>query len=116
VQRLLHLNRGLPRGACLRFKYNTRPEIQGEISPRIKCSSLRFKCNDLLHLNRGLPGSAVYDLSTVRQLLLRPKLSNSGGSGSYRFQVRFDEVAGLIFYPPVRELVFYGVSKLNVSD
>jgi Protein of unknown function (DUF1593)/Phage integrase family len=31
-------------------------EIQGEISPRIKCSSLRFKCNSLLHLNRGLPG------------------------------------------------------------
>jgi len=66
VQRLLHLNCGLPWGACLRFKYNTRPEIQGEITPRIKCSRLRFKCNSLLHLNRGLPGSAVYDLSTVR--------------------------------------------------
>ena len=58
MQRLLHLNRGLPWGACLRFKYNTRPEIQGEISPRIKCSSLRFKCNSLLHLNRGLPWGA----------------------------------------------------------
>ncbi|SRR5260370_27339698 len=34
---------------------------------RIKCSSLRFKCNRLLYLNRGLPGSAVYDLSTDRQ-------------------------------------------------
>ena len=33
---------------------------------RIKCSSLRFKCNRLLYLNRGLPGSAVYDLSTDR--------------------------------------------------
>ena len=36
---------------------------------RIKCSSLRFKCNRLLYLNRGLPGSAVYDLSTVRHLV-----------------------------------------------
>src|SRR5271157_6229264 len=35
---------------------------------RIKCSSLRFKCNSLLYLNRGLPGSAVYGLSTVRHL------------------------------------------------
>jgi hypothetical protein len=43
-----------------------QPEIRDEISPRIKCSSLRFKCNGLLYLNRGLPGSAVYDLSTVR--------------------------------------------------
>ena len=51
-----------------RFKYSATPEIQGEISPRIKCSSLRFKCNTLLYLNRGLPGSAVYDLSTVRHL------------------------------------------------
>jgi hypothetical protein len=45
-----------------------QPEVRGEISPRIKCSSLRFKCNSLLYLNRGLPGSAVYDLSTVRHL------------------------------------------------
>jgi hypothetical protein len=67
MQRLLHLNRGFAEAACLRFKYNAAPEIQGEISPRIKCSNLRFKCNSLLHLNRGLPGSAVYDLSTVRQ-------------------------------------------------
>ena len=44
-----------------------QPEVRGEISPRIKCSSLRFKCNRLLYLNRGLPGSAVYDLSTDRQ-------------------------------------------------
>ena len=44
-----------------------QPEVRGEIRPRIKCSSLRFKCNSLLYLNRGLPGSAVYDLSTVRQ-------------------------------------------------
>ena len=68
MQRLLHLNRGLPWGACLRFKYSKTPEIHVEISPRIKCSSLRFKCNSLLHLNRGLPESAVYDLSTARQL------------------------------------------------
>ena len=47
--------------ACLRFKYNTTPEIEGEISPRTKCSSLGFKCNSLLHLNRGFPRSAVYD-------------------------------------------------------
>jgi hypothetical protein len=55
----LHLSRGLPWGACLRFKYSTTPEIQVEISPRIKCSSLRFKCNTLLHLNRRFPGRAV---------------------------------------------------------
>jgi hypothetical protein len=54
----LHLSRGLPWGACLRFKHGVTPEIHGEISPRIKCSSLRFKCNSSLHLNRGLPGSA----------------------------------------------------------
>jgi hypothetical protein len=46
--------------------YSKTAEIQVEISPRIKCSSLRFDCNSLLHFNRGLPGSAVYDLSTVR--------------------------------------------------
>src|SRR6202521_6229195 len=33
---------------------------------RIKCSSLRFKCNSLLYLNRGLPRECVYDLSAVR--------------------------------------------------
>ena len=27
--------------------------------------------NNLLYLNRGLPGSAVYDLSTVRQMMRR---------------------------------------------
>jgi hypothetical protein len=55
--------------SCVRTDLSTvrQPEIRGEISPRIKCSSLRFKCNGLLYLNRGLPGSAVYDLSTVRQ-------------------------------------------------
>jgi hypothetical protein len=63
----LHLNRGFPFGACLRFKCNATPEMQAEISLRINCSSLRFKCNSLLHLNRGFPGSAVYDLSTARQ-------------------------------------------------
>jgi hypothetical protein len=44
----------------------TAPKLR---QSRIKCSSLRFKCNKLLYLNRGLPGSAVYDLSTDRQLL-----------------------------------------------
>jgi hypothetical protein len=68
VQRLLHLNRGLPGSAVYDLSTVRQPEVRGEISPRIKCSSLRFKCNSLLHLNRGLPGSAVYDLSTVRQL------------------------------------------------
>jgi hypothetical protein len=29
---------------------------------------------DLVHLNRGLPGSAVYDLSTMRQL---PRFGNA---------------------------------------
>jgi hypothetical protein len=33
---------------------------------------LRFECNSLLYLNRRLPGSAVYDLSAARQLLLCP--------------------------------------------
>jgi hypothetical protein len=66
------LNRGLPRTTVydLRFKYSatTRSSrVRGEISPRIKCNSLRFECNRLLYLNRGLPGSAVYDLSTDRQ-------------------------------------------------
>jgi hypothetical protein len=53
---------------CVRADLSTvrQPEVRGEISPRIKCSSLRFKCNSLLYLNRGLPGSAVYDLSTDR--------------------------------------------------
>jgi hypothetical protein len=41
----LHLNRRLPWGACLPIKYSTTPEIQAEISPQIKCSSLRSKCN-----------------------------------------------------------------------
>ena len=44
--------------------HNAAPKLRQN---RIKCSSLRFKCNSLLHLNRGLSGSAVYDLSTVRQ-------------------------------------------------
>jgi hypothetical protein len=58
----------LPWGACLRFTYSARPDIQGKISPRIECSGLRFKCTSLLHLNRGLPGSAVYDLRTARHI------------------------------------------------
>jgi len=66
VQRLLHLKRGLPGSRVYDLSTVQQLEIRGEISPRIKCSSLRFKCNSLLHLNRGLPGSAVYDLSTVR--------------------------------------------------
>jgi hypothetical protein len=60
-----HLNRGLP-GSTI-YDLSTVRQAEGEISPRIKCSSLRFKCNRLLYVNRGLPGSAVYDLSTVRQ-------------------------------------------------
>ena len=63
----MHLNRGLPRSTVYDLSTVQQPEIRGEISPRIKCSSLRFKCNSLLYLNRGLPGSAVYDLSTDRQ-------------------------------------------------
>jgi hypothetical protein len=53
-----------------------QPEIRREISPRIKCSSLRFKCNGLLYLNRGLPGSAVYDLGTVRRRARRHFLAD----------------------------------------
>ena len=67
MQRLLHLNRGLPGSTVYDLSTVQQAEIRGEISPRIKCSSLRFKCNSLLYLNRGLPGSAVYDLSTDRQ-------------------------------------------------
>jgi hypothetical protein len=63
---LLHLNRGLPETTVYDLNTVRQPEVRGEISSRIKCSSLRFKCNSLLYLNRGLPGSAVYDLSTVR--------------------------------------------------
>ena len=66
ISPLLHLNRGLPGSTVYDLSTVPQPEIRGEISPRIKCSSLRFKCNSLLYLNRGLPGSAVYDLSTVR--------------------------------------------------
>jgi hypothetical protein len=77
VQRLLHLNRGLPGSTVYDLSTVQRPEIRGEISPRIKCSSLRFKCNSLLYLNRGLPGSAVYDLSTVRQP--GPRTGRKGG-------------------------------------
>jgi hypothetical protein len=46
--------------------------------------------------------------------IVRHRLSNSGGG--YRLQVRFDEVAIVIFYPPVRDLVFYGVIKLDLSE
>ena len=60
-----------------------RPEIQGEISPRIRCSSLRSKCNSLLHLNRGLPGSAV-DLSTVRQQNSERQTPNGEGDSLQR--------------------------------
>jgi hypothetical protein len=48
---------------CVATTVNRPP---GFCRSRIKCSSLRFKCNSLLHLNRGFPRSAVYDLSTVR--------------------------------------------------
>src|SRR5271165_2814952 len=55
---------------CVRTDLSTvrQPEVRGEISPRIKCSSLRFECNSLLYLNRGLPGSVVYDLRVLTQL------------------------------------------------
>jgi hypothetical protein len=52
---LLHLNRGLPRSTVYDLSTVRQPEVRGEISPRIKCSSLRFECNRLLCLNRGLP-------------------------------------------------------------
>jgi len=36
------------------FSREARPAIRGEISPRIKSSSLRFKCNTLPCLNRWI--------------------------------------------------------------
>jgi hypothetical protein len=57
-----------------------QPEVRDEISPRIKCSSLRFKCNSLLYLNRGLPGGAVYDLNPVRH---KPKAAGLAEREAY---------------------------------
>ena len=47
-------------GRIINGHFDSPSEIEGVISPRIKCS--RFECDSLLHLNRELPGSAVYDL------------------------------------------------------
>jgi len=45
---LLHSNRGLPESTVYDLSTVGQPEVRGEISPRIKCSSLRFKCNRMV--------------------------------------------------------------------
>jgi hypothetical protein len=49
----MQLPRRSPGRSCPRFKYSATPEIQDEINPRIKGSSLRFRYSATAGLGRG---------------------------------------------------------------